>query len=243
MTKKSGSPLLNSTYVTPSFQQTRQIINQDAVASIDALLASSSYPPGWVGQNGFTTVANWDYQRKTKTYEREFSANESYYSDHPGGCFLYWHSPLADCFNDDSGWAGMASLEGYMAYANKTYLDWAVSVHNVSAHLCLSLQVSSRLFKQYVSNHGFINDTVLQNGYLKGVHYANNTLQKTCDDKSMYGGVCTSYCLRIFCKILTPSHRLPERVALSRRRDWCSQRRSEHAHRLRLDSHIRTARG
>ncbi|KUJ06785.1 uncharacterized protein LY89DRAFT_743424 [Mollisia scopiformis] len=166
-----ASTILNTTYVSPTFQQSRSNIDQDSLASIHALLASPSFPSGWLGQNALATVAQWDFDHKTRTFYDAFNSNETYYADHPGGCYEYWHSPLVDCFNDDAGWAALTSLEGYAAYGDEDYLQNAKSVHD------------------FVSNHGFINETVIEEGYLKGTHFPNNTLVSTCDGKSMYGGV------------------------------------------------------
>lgn len=171
---RSQPILLNTTYVSPIFLQSRSTITSLSLASIHHLASSAGLQnkTSWKAQNAWTTIAQWDFQHNTTTFEERFREAQMYDSMHQSGCFGYWGVPLVDCFNDDAVWGALASLEGAGAYGRGGYEGRAVEVW------------------EFVTDHGFINETVLEEGYLKGSHYENNTLEKTCEGKGMYGGVC-----------------------------------------------------
>lgn len=169
--RSSSSSILPSSYVFPTFQQSRSNVNSYSLETFNELLARSDFPTGWVGQNGWTNYAQWDAQQGTRTFYNVFSANESEYASNPGGCYADYHVPLADCFNDDAGWAALASLQGYEAYGDEVLLTRAQSVFD------------------FVSAHGFINNAALEAGNLKDTKSADVKLEPVCNGQSMYGGV------------------------------------------------------
>ncbi len=143
ISSRSSSKILNSTYLQPKFQQSRSNIDSYSLSTINELLTRSDFPTGWVGQNGWTVISQWDHQQGTRAFYDQFAANESYYATNPTGCYEYWGSPLVDCYNDDAGWAALASLQGYQAYGDEVFLKRAESVFEVSlvlqdAHLGIS---------------------------------------------------------------------------------------------------------
>jgi len=132
-----SSPLLNSTYVSPTFSQSLHNIDQYSVESIHYLLSlpnntAEGQPGGWVGQNGYTAIAQWDYQQGTRTFYRAVKAAEDEYATNPGGCYADWGVELVDCYNDDAGWAGLASLQAWEAYGDEVFLTRAKGVFDVS---------------------------------------------------------------------------------------------------------------
>ncbi|ORX35268.1 glycosyl hydrolase family 76-domain-containing protein [Kockovaella imperatae] len=175
--KRDSSPaILNSSYVNPHFQQSCDNVWSYSTDSFQYLLSllngtDSDFPTGWVGQNGWTNIAQWDYQQHSKLFYDQYKINETYYAYNPTGCYAYWHNPLADCYNDDAGWAALSSLEGYEAYGDPVFLAWAESVF------------------EFVDGHGFIHQSDLDAGYLVDTKWPNTTLQATCNGQSMYGGV------------------------------------------------------
>ncbi|KAF2166843.1 hypothetical protein M409DRAFT_22898 [Zasmidium cellare ATCC 36951] len=155
--------LLNSSYVNPVFEQSRSNIERDSVASVRHLVAHDGIgnDTHWKADNAWTTVAQWDLQQKTRTFYTDSSDALAYDSKHQSGCFDFWKVSLVDCFNDDAASAALGSREGYAA----AWFDW------------------------FIANHGFINETVISEGYLKGTYYLNNTLKPTCNSRNIYGGI------------------------------------------------------
>ena len=124
----ASAAVLNDSYVSPYFQQSCDNVWSYAVQSFEYIINSTDFPTGWVGQNGWTNVAQWDYQQHTRGFYDHYDQNETYYAYNPTGCYSYWHTPLADCYNDDAGWAALSSLQGYEAYGDPQYLAWAENV-------------------------------------------------------------------------------------------------------------------
>lgn len=129
--RRDSSSILNSSYVSPQFEQSCDNIWSYAVESFEYLLNGTDFPDGWVGQNGWTNVAQWDYQQHSRGFYDHYNRNETYYAYNPTGCYAYWHAPLTDCYNDDAGWAALSSLQGYESYGDPQYLTWAEDVFDV----------------------------------------------------------------------------------------------------------------
>ena len=185
---------LPATYVTPVFGQDRTNVYNQADATVVALTQRSDFPTGWVGSNAYTSIAQWDAQQGTRQFYDFVSAGESVYATNPGGCYDYWQSPLVDCYNDDAQWAGLGSVQQYEAYGDQVFLDRAVSVWNVRMKLQVRRDHRANIL-QFVYTHGYITQEVLNEGYLEGTKFANQTVHSTCGDQngnqqSMLAGVC-----------------------------------------------------
>ena len=129
--KSRGSTYLPSTYVSPTFGQARANVIHQGDLSIQALTQLSDFPGGWVGENAYTAIAQWDQQQGAREFYDFVSQGETAYSTDPGGCYDYWQSPLVDCYNDDAIWAGLSSVQEYEAYGDSIFLERAESVWEV----------------------------------------------------------------------------------------------------------------
>jgi len=119
--------ILKSTYPKISFGHSRADIISYTKESIESLLKSVNNENGqflggnpdavgqqffWQSVNGWTAVAQYDLQLKGRGFYTEVSDNQKLLATHPGGGFDKWNVELCNDFNDDCGWAGLASLVG-----------------------------------------------------------------------------------------------------------------------------------
>jgi len=117
--------ILTSTYPKISFGHSRADINSYTKESIQSLLKSVNNKNGqflggnpdslgqfffWQSVNGWTAIAGYDLQLKGKGFYTEVSINQDLLAKNPGGGFDKWGVELCNDFNDDCGWAGLASL-------------------------------------------------------------------------------------------------------------------------------------
>ena len=124
--------ILASTYPKISFGHSRGDINSYTKASIQSLLKSVNHDNGqflggnpdavgqqffWQSVNGWTAVAQYDLQLKGKGFFSEVSNNQDLLAKNPGGGFEKWGVELCNDFNDDCGWAALASLVRYSFFS------------------------------------------------------------------------------------------------------------------------------
>ena len=117
--------ILASTYPKISFGHSRGDINSYTKESIQSLLKSVNHDNGqflggnpdavgqqffWQSVNGWTAIAGYDLQLKGKGFYSDVSDNQNLLAKNPGHGFEQWGVELCNDFNDDCGWAGLASL-------------------------------------------------------------------------------------------------------------------------------------
>jgi hypothetical protein len=116
---------LSSTYPKISFGHSRAEINSYTKESIQSLLKSVNNKNGqflggnpdslgqfffWQSVNGWTAIAQYDLQLKEKGFYLQVADTQNLLAKNPGGGFEKWGVELCNDFNDDCGWAGLASL-------------------------------------------------------------------------------------------------------------------------------------
>jgi hypothetical protein len=121
----SAESILKITYPKISFGHSRADISSYTKESIQSLLKSVNNENGqflggnpdavgqqffWQSVNGWTAVAQYDLLLKERGFYTEISNNQKLLATHPGGGFDKWKVELCNDFNDDCGWAGLASL-------------------------------------------------------------------------------------------------------------------------------------
>ena len=133
---QAASTVLPHSFVNPQFLQSRKTITAYGVKSVQALLDESSPSTGalipggtWASQIGFQSIANWDYLHGTKDFYDPVSQGQAA-SARPNG---QYGVPLADQWNDDNMWAGMASLKAYQAYGDDVFMTRAQGIWQVSS--------------------------------------------------------------------------------------------------------------
>lgn len=135
-TPATCNPLLNSTYISTAFTQSRAQVEAHTRRSFDALLKRTNSKTGfltesdnafWTSQNGWTAIADYDALRGTKLYAQQVSVAQDTMAKGTGPGV-----PLVNAFNDDAGWAALANLRAYAAYGDKKYLDRATEVWKAS---------------------------------------------------------------------------------------------------------------
>jgi hypothetical protein len=122
---ETPSSILKNTYPKISFGHSRTDIISYTKESIQSLLKSVNNKNGqflggnpdslgqfffWQSVNGWTAVAQYDLQLKGRGFYTEVSDNQNLLAKNPGGGFEKWGVELCNDFNDDCGWAGLASL-------------------------------------------------------------------------------------------------------------------------------------
>ena len=129
--------ILTSTYPKISFGRSRADINSYTKESIQSLLKSVNHDNGqflggnpdaagqqffWQSVNGWTAVSQYDLQLKGREFYTDVSDNQNLLAKNPGHGFEQWGVELCNDFNDDCGWAGLASLVRYSFYSKGTGL-------------------------------------------------------------------------------------------------------------------------
>ena len=193
--------VLNSSYLSPYFIQSRDYIDQHTDYSIQSLVLSVNHTNGqflggtpdpignlffWQSQNAWTAIAEWDHRRNKREYFMDVLTAQNGLARYPGEGLNQYGVPLVNSYNDDAGWAALANLEAYEAYGNEILLKRAITVYDVSSALSWGIV----LMIQFISTHGYIDQAVLDQGYLEGTKWPNNTIYAQCNGSSMIGGVC-----------------------------------------------------
>lgn len=123
--------LLPPTYLQVKFLQSKQQIIALTDGSYGDLLKTYD-GTGWTAQNLWTSVAQWDYQLGRQDYpERVRAAQDALFAS-PGGGNEVWKVPGVNYYNDDNGWAGLASVQAYEAYGDDIFLTRAGDIFKVS---------------------------------------------------------------------------------------------------------------
>lgn len=137
-----GQSNLNESYLKPKFGQSKANIDSytektinNLIAGVDASLGQFKWENPWFfwpSANGWTSIAKYDHDRGTRKFYDAVSKSNDALAKSNQGCGSN-KAALVNCFNDDAGWAGLASLEAYEAYGDQKFLDRAIGVWQVSA--------------------------------------------------------------------------------------------------------------
>lgn len=133
---------LKASYLKPKFGQSKANIDSytektinNLISGVDASLGQFKWENPWFfwpSANGWTSIAKYDHDRGTRKFYDAVSKSNDALAKSNQGCGSN-KAALVNCFNDDAGWAGLASLEAYEAYGDQKFLDRAIGVWQVSA--------------------------------------------------------------------------------------------------------------
>jgi hypothetical protein len=136
-----GQSNLKASYLKPKFGQSKANIDsytektiKNLIAGVDASLGQFKWENPWFfwpSANGWTSIAKYDHDRGTRKFYDAVSKSNDALAKSNQGCGSN-KAALVNCFNDDAGWAGLASLEAYEAYGDQKFLDRAIGVWQVS---------------------------------------------------------------------------------------------------------------
>ena len=143
----TNGQVLNASYLSTYFTQSRNNINSYTDYSIQSLVLGVNHTNGqfldgnpnpvgnlffWQSQNGWTGVSRWDHSQKKRDQFINVLTAQNGLARYPNDGFQQWGVPLVNTYNDDAAWAAMSNLEAYEAYGHPIFLERAIGVWEVS---------------------------------------------------------------------------------------------------------------